>query len=103
MPSKLTDNARGQDCTLQLYPYCNGNTETVVFCHYNSARKGFGIKSPDYFGAFGCSACHDVIDNRIKHDIPGEELQALKLAALQRTLQVQIESNLITIPKGCKI
>ena len=60
---KLRDSARGEACTLQLHPYCNGNTETTVLCHLPSGS-GIGQKSPDWWAAFGCSDCHDVIDGR---------------------------------------
>ena len=62
---KIRDAARGQACTLR-FPVCNQNTETVVLCHSNRGAdgKGMGIKSSDDRAAFGCSACHDVLDGR---------------------------------------
>jgi hypothetical protein len=58
--------ARGQDCTIEIPGVCNCNPDTVVLCHDNrlSAGKGMGLKAPDTEAAFGCSACHDVLDGR---------------------------------------
>lgn len=58
--------ARGQDCTIEIPGVCNCNPETVVLCHSNelAAGKGMGLKAPDTEAAFGCSACHDVLDGR---------------------------------------
>lgn len=95
--SKLTKAARGQGCTVQLHPYCNGNPETTVLAHIGSERKGMGIKSPDYFGVFACSDCHDIIDKRRRVDIPEEEILKCTLRGLYRTLSIQIEMGNIKI------
>jgi hypothetical protein len=60
---KLTRHARMQSCTLRL-PSCNGDQATTVFAHAPSVSKGTGIKSEDWFGAFACSSCHDLVDGR---------------------------------------
>ena len=49
MPSKLTKAAKGQECTIQLFPYCNFNPETTVFAHAPSEDKGMARKSPDWW------------------------------------------------------
>lgn len=58
--------ARGQECTLR-FPVCNYNPETTALCHSNLLEdgKGMGLKAPDTAAAFGCSACHDVLDGRM--------------------------------------
>jgi len=57
--------ARGQECTLRL-AVCNFDPDTTVLCHSNflADGKGMGLKAPDTAAAFGCSACHDVLDGR---------------------------------------
>lgn len=64
--SKVRAAARDQDCTLR-FPVCNGRNETTVLCHSNLLEdgKGMGLKAPDERAAFGCSACHDVLDGRV--------------------------------------
>lgn len=84
-------------CALQIYPYCNGNPETTVLCHLNGNRKGMGIKSHDFFGVYGCSDCHDVIDGRRQTDLPKEEILKCQLRALERTWEQMITDGLITM------
>lgn len=62
--SKILKAARGEQCTLQIVGVCNGNPETVVFCHFPDESHGMGLKADDICGGFGCSACHDMIDGR---------------------------------------
>jgi hypothetical protein len=52
----LTDSARGKSCTLRLRD-CEPNDETVCFCHVR-INSGTGTKPPDFFGFYGCRACH---------------------------------------------
>lgn len=59
---KITQSAKGEDCTLRIPGVCNGNPETTVFCHAPSPLKGVGTKSDDFWGAYGCSKCHELID-----------------------------------------
>ena len=94
---KLRDSARGEECTLQIFPYCNGNPETVVLCHLPSGS-GMGQKSPDWFAVYGCSNCHDIIDGRIIKDaLWPHEIETAKKLALFRTWQRMIEKGLIKI------
>lgn len=63
--SNLRKEARGKECQIRVPGFCNGNPETVVLCHYSLAGiSGKGLKSPDDMAAWGCSACHDVVDGR---------------------------------------
>ena len=45
--TKITKSARGEDCSLQIHPYCNMNPETTVLAHINSDDSGMGLKSND--------------------------------------------------------
>lgn len=94
--SKLRKSARGEDCTLQLFPYCNQNPETTVLCHLPSEQKGMAIKSPDWWGVYGCSACHDILDGRRKEkSLPPYELLQCTLWALYRTQKRMREKGII--------
>jgi len=59
---KITQSARGEECTLNGVN-CNYDSSTTVFCHLNEywAGKGMGIKSHD-IGFYGCSNCHQDYD-----------------------------------------
>ena len=95
---KLRNSARGEEYTLQIFPYCNGNPENVVLCHLPSGS-GMGQKSPDWFAVYGCSDCHDIIDGR-NTDGACEmsfEMEGLMRMALFRTWTRMIEKGLIKI------
>ncbi|WP_444917642.1 nuclease domain-containing protein [Microbulbifer sp. JMSA003] len=92
--TKLRKSARGEECTLRLFPHCNSNPETVVLCHLPS-NAGLARKSPDWWGVYGCSSCHDVIDGRSKTDISRAEVERSKLRALYETQSKMREKGLI--------
>lgn len=86
----LTLTARGRDCTLRVAGYQGcGTPETTVLCHAPCRDDGKGFKSPDWWGAFGCNRCNDIIDGNAKFFDPaiGKQrhlTQAEKDAAWQR-------------------
>ena len=83
--------ARGQDCTLRL-SVCNFDPDTTVLCHSNFLidGKGMGMKAPDMAAAFGCSACHDVLDGRRLRpaDLSLVGLEAAFRSAVGRTHEI---------------
>jgi len=96
MAYKIRQAARGQYCTLRL-PGCNSNPDTTVFAHAPSIDNGMGLKTaPDFWGAFACSSCHDVVDSRV----PTSEQRILILerwlAGIYETQKRLIELGLIT-------
>lgn len=62
----IRKSARNQECTLRFPGVCNFDISTTVLCHSNLVAdgKGLSIKAPDTAAAYGCSACHDVLDGR---------------------------------------
>lgn len=92
--SKLRKSARGEECTLRLYPYCNGDPETVVLCHLPS-NAGMGRKSPDWWAVYGCSTCHSIIDGRRRIGMPRAELSSQLLRALYETQSKMRDKGLI--------
>lgn len=95
--SKLTKAARGQECTIQLYPHCEHNPETTVFAHAPSEDKGLARKSPDWWGADSCHTCHSIVDGRARTDIPKHEIYAAHIRGVYRTIRRRIEQGLIKI------
>lgn len=96
---KLRDSASGQICTFQIPGICNGDKSTVVLCHLPSGISGMGMKSPDYFAAFGCSACHEHFDqNRLEPLIKEQTAKR----ALVRTWGIWLEMGLLSFPKTGK-
>lgn len=95
--SKITESARGQDCNIRIYPYCNESPETTVFCHAPCEDKGTAYKSPDWWGSYGCSTCHDIVDGRMQTDIYNSEIKDLFIAGVYRTQKMLIGNGLIVI------
>lgn len=95
--SNLTKAARGQECTIQIHPYCNMNPETTVFAHAPSEDKCMSKKSPDFWGADSCSDCHDIVDGRHAVDIGADEIHRLFMRGVYRTIKRRIEQGLIKL------
>jgi|SRR6478736_3712798 len=95
--NKIRKSARGEQCTLQIVGVCNGDPETVVFCHLPDESHGMGLKANDVCGCYGCSACHDALDRRVRCD----ELEANRywylFTAIKRTLVRLIELGVLKV------
>lgn len=91
--SKLTKSARGRECQIRIPGVCNRDDSTTVLCHLGGA--GMGIKHDDRHAAFGCSACHDAVDGRIKTDYPNTLLKLFHLEGVIRTQQIWIKDGLM--------
>lgn len=57
----IRQSAQNKECTLR-FPCCNYRIDTTVLCHRNGA--GGGMKAPDTDAAYGCYACHVVLDGQ---------------------------------------
>ncbi|MEG7455997.1 nuclease domain-containing protein [Serratia marcescens] len=98
----MRDSAQGQCCTLQISGICNGNQETTVLCHLPSSTHGIGYKSDDYWVVFGCPSCHDVIDGRIPYDWRPGELEETYRHAINHTLRMWFDMEMILIKGSLK-
>ena len=94
---KITDSAKGKDCTLRIYPHCEENPETTVFCHAPSSFKGISIKSPDHWGAYGCHTCHMIMDGQIKSDLNNAQKNEIWLRAICETQLILITLGLLNL------
>jgi hypothetical protein len=92
---KITDSAKGENCTLRIPGVCNFNPETTVPCHSGGA--GWAYKSHDIHICYGCSDCHNFLDggyvNSNLMDI--EQLMCEFLRAMIETQSILIQKNLI--------
>ena len=89
--------ARGRDCMVRLPGICNFNPETTVLAHYRMhGLSGIAMKSPDIFGAWACSACHDEIDRRSQH-MRAEEARICHLEGVFRTQYALILEGAIRV------
>ena len=96
--SKIRKSAKGEECTIQIHPYCNGNPETTVLCHAPCEDKGMGTKSPDFWAAYGCSTCHDIVDGRFRVNDPHSLgiFQCL-MRGVFRTQKILIQKGLMNV------
>ena len=92
----ITNSARGKECQFRLPGICNGNHETVVFCHAPS-RSGMAKKSPDYWGAYGCHACHAVMDRQDRRYVDFD-LNQIWMDAICRTQAILVNAGLLLFP-----
>ena len=78
--------AKGQPCMIRVPGVCNRDPATTVLAHYRMAGLcGAGMKPPDALGAFSCSACHDVVDGRVKSRWTRCELRLMHAEGVFRT------------------
>jgi hypothetical protein len=94
---KIRESARGEDCSLMIFPYCNQNNETTVYAHINSDSKGMGIKSSDLHGCYACSVCHDIIDGRLNVELDKCEVLKCMIRGIQRTTLKLYEKGLLVV------
>jgi hypothetical protein len=93
----VRNSAAGEPCTFQISGVCNGDWSTTVLCHLPDESHGISRKADDLSSGFGCSACHDAIDGRVKHNWqPGEKEWYFRRANI-RTLRRLREMGLLTI------
>lgn len=95
--SKITKSAKGQECQIRIPTICNGDPRTVVLCHLPGG--GMGAKEEDQYAAYGCSACHGVVDGASWEGQcwPSDTLKLWHLEAVIRTQKIMFEKGLIKI------
>ena len=89
---KLLRFAKDQPCVL-----CHSSGTTVA-AHLRSVEfgSGTGIKCPDYFTAWLCQRCHDMIDGRAGR-LPADERKDLWMRAYLRTVQQWFEQGIVEV------
>lgn len=93
-------SAKNEECTIRLPGVCNFDISTTVLCHSNSLAdgKGMGLKAPDTRAAYGCSACHDVLDGRALRpaDMTPELAAACFEGGIEQTNRILRRKGLVT-------
>jgi hypothetical protein len=70
----------------------------VVLCHYRIVGiSGAGMKSPDLFGAYGCSSCHSVVDGHQKCSWSRQELLLMLAEGVFRTQLLLLDRGVLVI------
>jgi hypothetical protein len=87
----LRKQAKGRECLIRVPNHCLRGNETVVGCHVRmSGISGFGLKAPDLFIAWGCHACHDIVDGRRNSTFTYDERRLMLLEGMLRTQDVLV-------------
>lgn len=94
---KITDSARGEDCTLRISGVCNFDNTTTVFAHMNGG--GMGYKHHDIHGCYACSKCHEWIDGGWANSMV-PVIQNTKRDALFYQYEAMIETQNKLLEKG---
>lgn len=94
---KITQSARGEDCTVCILGTCNYNTETTVAAHVSDGTGGMARKASDTSICFACSACHDVIDGRVYSEEFATRKHWYLLRAIQRTIARLFEMGVVKV------
>ncbi len=87
---KITQSAKGENCTLRIPGICNHNPETVVFAHVHTKFSGMGAKSNDIHGFYCCSECHSAYD---RHEVENIDV----LGALVETQLKLFDKGLLSL------
>jgi Protein of unknown function (DUF1364) len=100
--SKITESARDEICCIRLPGICTHDRSTTVWCHANgsAAGKGVGMKSNDLLGAYGCSACHAVVDRQVQTDLPRPVVEVAFWQGHARSLLLLLAKGIIRFERG---
>lgn len=66
--SRITESARGEDCTVRIIGICRGDPAYTIWSHarWIRAGRGKGIKAVDLAWAYACTACDALFDGQMK-------------------------------------
>lgn len=95
--AKIRNSAKGEDCTINIIGVCNYNPETVVFVHFPDKSHGMALKSTDWSGGYGCSACHDAVDRRVSSKEFDEHREFYMRRSQVRTLERLYERGILRV------
>lgn len=86
--------ARGKACQVRIPAVCNHDRATTVLAHYRLAGlSGMGQKPDDRIGAWCCSACHDVLDGRVKTEHDRNAVRLMHCEGVMRTIHEIAEAK----------
>lgn len=98
MADRITKLARGRPCQIRVPAHCLGGTETTVACHVRMIGiSGMGIKAPSLFCAWGCFACHQIVDGQRKSEFSYEERRLMLLEGMLRTQDILLREGKLSI------
>ena len=96
LEKKIRASAKDEECTLLISPVCS-DRDTVVYCHSNKLADGKGMGLKAKIGAYGCFACHNIIDGRAPAPagMSQGEIDAYFERGAEQTRQLLIKKGII--------
>ena len=92
--------ADGQPCSLRIASFvgrtCQGS---VVGCHLPVIGRGVATKATDLAVAFGCQACHDILDGR-NQNVQAAIIDKYPAAYANRLLNALVETQARLVGMG---
>ena len=92
---RYTRSARDKPCQIRLPGYCTGGGPDTVPCHLNGA--GWALKALSIHIAYGCRVCHDIVDGRMKCDIPKDDRDRWHLEGVIRTQIILVKTGILKL------
>lgn len=94
--------AEGQPCTFAIPGICCHDKLTTVLCHLETpGQKGISTKASDINAAFGCFACHNLVDRRDpRWESHKEYFEFYARRAIMRTHHILFEMGILMIQGG---
>lgn len=98
----LREYAKGKPCMIRLVGICNRDDATTVLCHERVIDlSGAGLKAPDFFAAWGCSSCHDVVDGRVESGLTYDQRRLALSDGVRATQLCLLNAGIISV-KGAR-
>jgi hypothetical protein len=93
--SKITQSAKGEQCTVRVSGLCINDPATTVAAHLNGG--GMAMKSHDIHSAYACSACHAWLDGGYVKTHTREQRDLCHLQGIVETQLKLLEKELIHV------
>ena len=94
--TNLRKLARNQGCMIRVPGVCTNDRETVVLCHIRMIGvSGGGLKAPDLLGAYGCAACHAIVDGQTASEYDAGARRLMLLEGVMRTQYQLISQEIV--------
>lgn len=98
---KITQAAKGEECTMNVAGVCNYNSATTVLIHFRWIGDcGGSQKPPDLQAAFGCSECNRWTDSPTPKERNADyesDRNFYAIRAMSKTLQRLIERGILKV------
>lgn len=94
----LRKYAKNQSCQIRVPGVCRFQPEYTVWCHVRMVGlSGASLKALDILGAFGCDACHLVVDGQQKSEYSYGERRLMLLEGMARSQTILAREGILVV------